>query len=78
MSEAVTTTTKLVAVIAFFCAMLVGCAETGGNPSAEEPRPGGAGAATTGPPAGEATMGGTAVGEEFADALRLDPSATPA
>jgi hypothetical protein len=67
LSEAVTTT-KLLAVIACLCAMLAGCAETGGNPSAKEPRPGGAGAGTTEPPAGEATTGGTAVGEEFAGA----------
>jgi len=58
--------------MAFFCALLAGCAETGdktrGNPSAKERGAGGASATTTGSPAGEPTTSGTKVGEAFARA----------
>jgi hypothetical protein len=56
-------------VLAFSCALLAGCAETGGNPSAKERTAGGAIATTTEPPAGEATTNRTGtVGEAFAEA----------
>src|SRR5829696_7382977 len=77
LGEAVPKTTKLLMMIflltmAFFCALLAGCAETGdktrGNPSAKERGAGGASATTTGSPAGEPTTSGTKVGEAFARA----------
>ena len=67
LSKAVTTTTKLLAAIALSCLLLAGCGETGGNPSVKE-RGAGASATTTEPPADETSMGGTEVGEAFAEA----------
>lgn len=67
MGKAVTTATKLLVAMTFSCAMLAGCTETGGSPSAEE-RSAGASATTGGPLTGETTMGGTEVGEAFAEA----------
>ena len=77
LGEAVPKTTKLLMVIllltmAFSCALLAGCTETGdkagGNSSAKERGAGGASATNTGSPADEPTTGGTKVGEAFAEA----------
>src|SRR5829696_973333 len=78
LGEAVPKTTKLLMAIilltmAFFCALLAGCAEktgdkAGDNPSAKERGAGGASATNTGSPADEPTTSGTEVGEAFAEA----------
>jgi len=77
LGEAVPKTTKLLMAMvllamAFICALLAGCAETGdetgGNSSAKERGAGGASATNTGSPADEPTTGGTKVGEAFAEA----------
>ncbi len=64
----VTATTKLLAAIALSCVLLAGCAETGSNNSSAKERGTEAGATTSESPADGTTMGGTKVGDAFAEA----------